>query len=273
MVSRVRRRRPLLGVAVVAVVLLAGVVPAGCAAPPGDAAGPAGGSATGRGEVIVVAAASLRATFTELGAQFEAAHPGVTVTLSFGGSADLVAQLQQGAPGDVLATADRASMDRAAGAGLLAGAAQPFATNTMTIAVPAGNPAGITGFADLAEGGLAVVVCAPQVPCGAATGRVESAAGVTLAPVSEEGSVTDVLGKVASGQADAGVVYTTDLAAAGQAVEGVAISAELNTTNVYPIAVLAGGADQVLAGQFRDLVRGEQGQQVLSAAGFGAPWA
>lgn len=279
MVSRVRlrRRRPRLGVAVVAGVLLAGVVPAGCAAPPGDAAGPAGGSAggsaTGRGEVIVLAAASLRATFTELGAQFEAAHPGVTVTLSFGGSADLVAQLQQGAPGDVLATADRASMDRAAGAGLLAGAAQPFATNTMTIAVPAGNPAGITGFADLAEGGLAVVVCAPQVPCGAATGRVESAAGVTLAPVSEEGSVTDVLGKVASGQADAGVVYTTDLASAGQAVEGVAIPADLNTTNVYPIAVLAGGADQVLAGQFRDLVRGEQGQQVLSAAGFGAPWA
>ena len=222
------------------------------------------------GELTVFAAASLKATFTELADAFEAAHPGTTVQLGFGGSSDLVAQLQQGAVADVLATADMATMDRAASDGLLAGAPQPFATNTMVIAVPPGNPAGIAAFADLAREGVAVVVCAPQVPCGAATEQVEASAGVTLSPVSEEGSVTDVLGKVTSGQAEAGVVYVTDVAAAGDAVEGVAIPIAVNATNSYPIAALAGSDDQALAQQFLELVLGEQGQGVLADAGFGA---
>lgn len=226
---------------------------------------------SGQGELTVLAAASLQTTFTELGERFEAAYPGTTVSFSFGGSSGLVAQLQQGAPGDVLATADTANMDRAATDDLLVGAAAPFATNTMMIAVAAGNPAGITGFADLAEEGVSVVVCAPQVPCGAATDEVEANTGVALTPVSEEGSVTDVLGKVTSGQADAGVVYVTDVTAAGDAVLGVAIPAGVNATNTYPIAVLAGGTDQALARQFLDLVLGAQGQQVLAGAGFGAP--
>ncbi|HEX6888258.1 MAG TPA: extracellular solute-binding protein, partial [Candidatus Nanopelagicales bacterium] len=149
--------------------------------------------------------------------------------------------------------------------------AQAFATNTMAIAVPPGNPAGIRTFADLARPGLAVVVCAPQVPCGAATTRVAAASGVTLAPVSEEGSVTDVLGKVTAGEADAGVVYATDVAGAGGAVAAVAIPSAVNTTNTYPIAVLAGSRDPGLAGQFRALVLGPEGREVLADAGFGAP--
>lgn len=234
----------------------------------GDSA--ASGAVPAHGELTVLAAASLKKTFTELGRQFEAAHPGTSVQLGFGGSSDLVAQLQQGAPGDVLATADTATMVKAAAEDLLAATAQPFATNTMMIAVPPGNPAGISAFADLARPGVDVVVCAPQVPCGAATTRVEANTGVTLSPVSEEGSVTDVLGKVTSGQADAGVVYVTDVSAAGDAVLGVRIPADVNAATTYPIAVLAGSGDQTLAGQFRDLVLGAQGQKVLADAGFGA---
>lgn len=219
----------------------------------------------------MLAAASLTSTFTSLGEQFEAAHSGTTVRFSFAGSSDLVAQLQQGAPGDVLATADMKTMDRAAADGLLADSAQPFAKNSMMIAVPPGNPAGVTAFADLAKPGLKVVVCAPQVPCGAATEKVETLTGVTLSPVSEEGSVTDVLGKVSSGQADAGVVYITDVAASGPAVEGIAIPDDVNATNTYPIAVLAGSDNRDLARQFQDMVLSEAGQGVLSHAGFAAP--
>lgn len=218
----------------------------------------------------MLAAASLNVTFTELGKQFEAAHPATKVAFTFAGSSDLVAQLQQGAPGDVLATADAANMDKAAADDLLAGTAHPFATNTMMIVVPRGNPAGVTAFADLAKPGLDVVVCAPQVPCGAATKKVEANTGVALSPVSEESSVTDVLGKVTSGQADAGVVYVTDVTSAGASVEGVEIPTHVNAANSYPIAVLAGSHDQALARLFRDLVLGEQGQKVFADAGFGA---
>ena len=263
----VQALRSALAAAVLGGALLAGCGTGGSAGQGGGATGSTGTS----GELTVLAAASLKGAFTELGRQFEATHPGTAVVFSFGGSSDLVAQLQQGAPGDVLATADTATMDRAAADGLLAGAAQPFATNTMMIAVPPGNPAGITTFADLATEGVTVVVCAPQVPCGAATKKIEASTGATLSPASEENSVTDVLGKITSGQADAGVVYTTDVAAAGDAVEGVAIPGEVNAVNGYPIAVLAGSQEQVLAGEFRDLVLGAQGREVLADAGFGAP--
>jgi molybdate transport system substrate-binding protein len=218
-----------------------------------------------------MAAASLRGPFTELAQQFEAANPGTTVRLGLAGSADLVAQLQQGAPADVLATADVDTMARAAGDGLLAGPARPFAGNAMAIAVPADNPAGVTSFADLARPGVAVVLCAPQVPCGAAAARIQASTGITLAPVSEEGSVTGVLGKVSAGQADAGVVYRTDVAGTGAAVRGIPIPEAVNATTTYPIAVLAGSAEPALARSFTDLVLGEAGQQVLRDAGFTAP--
>lgn len=244
-----------------AATLLAGLtVLAGCSS-----------SDTASGEVTVFAAASLTATFTEIGEQFEADNPGSRVTFNFAGSSDLVAQLQQGAPADVFASADTRNMDKAAADDLLAGSPTNFASNTMMIAVPPDNPAQITGFADLAAPGVAVVVCAPQVPCGAATEQVEANTGVTLNPVSEESSVTDVLNKVANGEADAGVVYVTDVQGSGGTVLGIAIPADVNAVNTYPIAVLADSASPALAEDFLAFVLGENGQQILSDAGFGAP--
>ncbi|HQR79043.1 MAG TPA: molybdate ABC transporter substrate-binding protein, partial [Actinomycetota bacterium] len=194
-----------------------------------------------------------------------------TVKFSFGGSSTLVAQLQEGAPADVFASADQANMDKAVADQLIAGQPSDFATNTMAIAVPPGNPAGITSFASLAKKGTDVVVCAPEVPCGAATVAIEKSSGVKLSPVSEEASVTDVLGKVTSGQADAGVVYVTDVKGAGEAVDEVSIPKRINAVNTYPIGVLTDSTNQDLAEQFEQYVRSPQGQQVLAGAGFGTP--
>ena len=220
-------------------------------------------------EVTIFAAASLKATFTELGTQFEAAHPGTTVKFNFAGSSDLVAQLQQGAPADAFASADEANMDKAAD--LLAAEPVIFATNSMIIAVPPDNPANITEWDDLANDDVQVVVCAPEVPCGAATVRVEENTGVELQPVSEEASVTDVLNKVATGEADAGIVYITDVQAAGDTVVGIEIPAKGNAVNSYPIAVVANSTQAELAQEFQDLVVGPEGQKVMAEAGFGAP--
>ncbi|MBI3228189.1 MAG: molybdate ABC transporter substrate-binding protein [Mycolicibacterium cosmeticum] len=221
--------------------------------------------------LVVFAAASLKKTFTDIGEQFKTDNPGATVEFSFAGSSDLVTQLTQGAKADVFASADTKNMDKAAQAGLLAGDPVNFATNVLTIAVEPGNPKGIKTFQDLAKPGLNVVVCAPQVPCGSATKKVEDATKVTLAPVSEETSVTDVLGKVSTGQADAGLVYVTDVAGSGGKVEGVAFPESSGAVNIYPIATLKSAADAALVHKFIDLVTGEAGQKVLDQAGFGKP--
>ncbi len=236
----------------------------------GDSDSEAAGSDDGT-TLTVFAAASLTTTFEELGEQFEADHEGVEVTFNFGGSSDLVAQLQQGAPADVFASADTANMDKLTADDLQAGDPQIFATNTLEIAVPPGNPAGITSFADLAEPGVNVVVCAPEVPCGAAAAKVEESSGVTLSPVSEEQSVTDVLAKVTSGEADAGLVYVTDVKAAGDEVEGVPFPESAEAVNSYPIVALADSEHADLAQEFCDLVLGDDGQAVLEEAGFAQP--
>jgi len=220
--------------------------------------------------LTVLAAASLTATFTALAADFEADHDGVEVELSFGGSSDLVAQVQQGAPADVVATADTANMDKLTSEDLVAERVD-FATNRLEIAVPPGNPAGVTSLQDLAKPGLALVTCAPQVPCGAAAAQVAEEGGVTLAPVSEEQAVTDVLGKVASGEADAGLVYVTDVQAAGDDVEGIEFPESRAVTNTYPVAVVADSDRVDLAADFVSLLTGERGRAVLSDAGFGRP--
>jgi molybdate transport system substrate-binding protein len=249
---------------------------AGCAASSPDAA-PASSSASSEAEstltgtITVFAAASLKGTFTELAAEFEQANPDVTVVLNFAGSSDLVTQITEGAPADVFASADTTNMDKLVDAALLKGDAVDFATNVLTIAVPPGNPANISDFADLAGADVETVVCAPQVPCGAATEAVEQATGVTLSPVSEESSVTDVLGKVSSGEADAGLVYVTDVQAAGDSVEGIAFDESDQAVNTYPIAAVTGGANADASAAFIDYVTGEVGQKVLAAAGFGAP--
>ena len=236
-----------------------------------------GSSASGDGAtseartLTVYAAASLTTSFEEIGTAFEKDHPGVDVQFSFAGSSDLVTQIEQGAPADVLATADTATMDSAVSSSLTAEDPQDFATNTLTIAVPKGNPAKITDFASLAASGTQVVVCAPQVPCGRATEKVEKDSGVTLSPVSEEQSVTDVLGKVSSGEADAGLVYVTDAATATDTVEAVDFPEASAAVNTYPIAPVKGAAQEDLADEFVQTVLGDQGQEVLASHGFQAP--
>jgi molybdate transport system substrate-binding protein len=227
--------------------------------------------AAGNTRITVFAAASLKKTFTDIGEQFKTENPGFSVEFSFAGSSDLVTQLTQGAEADVFASADPKNMDKAAQAGLLSGDPVNFASNTLTIAVAPGNPKKIASFKDLTRQGLNVVVCAPQVPCGSATQKVEQATGVTLNPVSEESSVSDVLNKVTSGQADAGLVYVTDAKGAGDKVAVVAFPEAVGAVNTYPIAVLKDSKNPELARRFVDLVTGESGQKVLSAAGFAKP--
>lgn len=230
-----------------------------------------GGTRKLSGTVTVFAAASLKATFTKIGSEFEAANPGTKVTLNFAGSSDLVTQITQGAPADVFASADTKNMAKLSDAKLIEGTASNFATNALEIAVPQANPASIGSFADLAKPGVKVVVCAPQVPCGSATEKVEQATGTTLKPVSEESSVTDVLGKVTSGEADAGLVYVTDVKNAGSKVKGIPFSGSDQAVNTYPIATVGSSKNKELAKAFIAMVSGSKGKKVLSDAGFGTP--
>ncbi|MET3952203.1 molybdate ABC transporter substrate-binding protein [Arthrobacter sp. UYEF36] len=249
-----------------AAVLVAAAVAAGlaaCAAP----AGTGGAGAT----ITVYAAASLKAPFTALAEQFEAANPGTTVTLSFAGSSDLATQISQGAPADVFASADANTMARLSGAGLVDGIPRDFASNVLTIAVPPENPASIGSFADLAGPGVKTVICAPQVPCGTAAKTLEQETGISLTPVSEESSVTDVLGKVISGEADAGLVYVTDVSAARDKVREIPFPESAQAVNTYPIAAVRTSKHKDLGATFIESVLGPDGQQLLRGAGFGTP--
>ncbi|WP_420030343.1 molybdate ABC transporter substrate-binding protein [Rhodococcus ruber] len=228
------------------------------------------GDAVG-GDITVFAAASLRATFTELGTRFEAEHPGTSVEFSFAGSSDLATQLISGAPADVFASADTKNMTKAVDAGVVAGDPVDFASNTLTIVTAPGNPDRITSFADLANPDILTVICAPQVPCGAATAAVEAATGTDIPAVSEESSVTDVLGKVTSGQADAGLVYVTDAAGSGDAVTAVPFAESSEAVNTYPVATLSGSENDATARAFAEFVTGPVGRDVLARAGFAAP--
>lgn len=255
-------------VAALCATLLVGLTACGSGAE-GGAAGSGGGPAGG--SLTVYAAASLKATFTDIGEQFKADNPGWSVDFTFAGSSDLVTQLTQGATADVFASADTTNMDKAATAGLLAGDPVSFASNTLVIVTAPDNPKKVASFADLAKPDLLVVVCAPQVPCGSATQKVERATKVTLDPVSEESSVTDVLTKVTTGQADAGVVYVTDALGVGDKVTTVDFAESSVAVNTYPIAVLKTAADAAAAAKFVDLVTSDAGQKVLSQAGFAKP--
>ena len=245
---------------------------AGCAsAAPEAPKAPIATQDSPEGSITVFAAASLKGTFTDLAEQFEAANPETTVELNFAGSADLVTQITEGAPADVFASADEKNMAKLTDADLVDGEPVDFATNVLEIAVPPTNPGAIETFGDLAAPGVKLVICAPEVPCGAATVTVEQASGVTLSPVSEESSVTDVLGKVLSGEADAGLVYVTDVIAAGDAVDGIEFDESAEAVNTYPIAALTDADASDVAAAFVAFVTGEPGRAVLTAAGFGLP--
>ena len=217
------------------------------------------------------AAASLTASFTELGDAFMAANPGTTVAFDFGSSSDVVARIDEGAPTDMFASADTKNMDKlVAGAGV---AADPviFATNELQIIVAKGNPKGITGVGDLANPDLLVVACAPDVPIGGYTQKVFDAAGVTVTPVSLEENVKGIVTKVTLGEADAGVVYRTDVLATAEKAEGVDIPAAINVRATYPIAVTKDAGNADLARAFLAYVLSADGQRVLQTYGFGAP--
>lgn len=224
--------------------------------------------ASSNSTVTVFAAASLKDSFPEIGKAFTAKNPGVTVEFSFAGSSSLVDQIQGGAPADVFASADEKNMKRAADAKLVSGTPKLFATNTLTLAVAPGNPLNITGFDSLS--GKKLVICAEGVPCGNATKKLAEANGVHLTPVSTEQSVTDVLGKVTSGEADAGIVYQTD----AKAAEGKATAVELQgadkVVNRYPIAVTA-STKNAQAQPFVDFVTSDAGLTILAKYGFGRP--
>jgi molybdate transport system substrate-binding protein len=262
-----RRRRLTLP----ALLVLTGALAVACAAP----ALPASSSTTAAspdvaGTLTVYAAASLGTAFDEIAEAFEEAYPGVDVQpISYDGSSTLATQILGGAPADVFASADEKNMAKVVDAGLAADPAL-FASNTLVIAVPADNPAGIATLADLADPDATVVLCAPEVPCGSAAQTLLAAAGVAVTPASSEQNVTAVLTKVAAGEADAGLVYATDVVGADDVTAITPEGAE-DIVNRYPIVALADAPDADAAAAFVAFVRGAQGQQILAGLGFGAP--
>ena len=202
------------------------------------------------------------------GDAFEAAHPEVVVTVNFAASSALAGQIAEGAPADVFASADEANMAQLTASGDIAGTPVVFAHNRLQIIVAAGNPEAIRSVADLADPALLVVTAAPQVPIGRYAQQVFDRAGVTVTPVSLEENVKAIVTKVTSGEADAGIVYATDVRAAGQRAEGVAIPDELNVVATYPIAVTEASPNRRAARAFVDFVTGAEGQAVLAEHGF-----
>ena len=264
-----------------AVVALAAVAVAGCSSgsSTSSASSPASASASATsssssaaqaGTITVFAAASLMGTFTELGKQFEAAHPGDTVKFSFGASSALADQVISGAPADVFASASPKNMDQVVKAGDAA-SPQTFAKNTAEIAVPPSNPAHITSVASLTSSSVKVALCQPQVPCGVVAAEVFKNAKITVRPVTLQPDVKSVLTQVELGNVDAGMVYVTDVRAAGAKVTGVTIPASENASTLYPIATIKNSKNQSIAQAFVAYVLSSAGQQVLTAAGFEKP--
>lgn len=249
-------------------VLVAVLAGCGDGADPGGAPGSAARGPTGT--VTVFAAASLTGSFGTLGTQFEAANPGVTVRFNFGASSALAESIGQGAPADVFASASEKNMDTVVKAGAAAGP-RTFARNVMAIAVPPDNPGEVTGLADLTRAGLKLAVCQQQVPCGATAQQVFDKAKITVKPVTFGADVKAVLTAVQLGEVDAGVVYETDVRAAGTKVSGITIPTGQNASTSYPIAALSKAPNAAAARAFVDYVLSAAGTKVLTEAGFTGP--
>jgi len=249
-----------------AVLAVAALALAACGGGDDDSGGSSG--AASASEIKVFAAASLTAAFTKLGQDFTAANGGTKVTLNFAGSQALATQIQQGAPADVFASADTTNMDKVKD---LVGTPRNFASNLLQIVVEKGNPKGVKGLEDLDNPDLKVVLAAPDVPVGKYSQQALAKANVTVKPVSQEQDVKAVVSKVSLGEADAGIVYTTDVTAGGDKVEGVDIPEDQNVDATYPIATVKASKAQDQAQAFMDYVLSDQGQQVLKSYGFGPP--
>jgi molybdate transport system substrate-binding protein len=255
----VRRIATSLSALVAIAALLAGCGGSSDSTSAGSASPSASKSPAVTGTINVFAAASLQEAFTKLGGQFEAAHPGSKVMFNFGPSSGLSEQIGQGAPADVFASASTKNMDTVVSSG---DAANPtnFVSNTMEIAVPPKNPAGITKLDDLAKKGVKVALCQAEVPCGATALKVFDNANIKVTPVTQE-----------LGEVDAGVVYVTDVRAAGASVKGIEIPADVNASTTYPIAALTASKNKTTAQAFVDYVLSPDGLAALTAAGFSGP--
>ena len=237
---------------------------------PGGPATSASPPASLSGSITVFAAASLKEAFTTIGQMFEAAHPGVKVTFSFGASSTLATQITNGAPADVFASASPKNMRQVVTAG---DAANPvnFVKNVMEVAVPPSNPGHVTSVNDLARSSVKVALCQPQVPCGATAAKVFTNAKITVRPVTLQPDVKSVLTQVELGNVDAGVVYVTDVHAAGAKVKGIVIPDSVEASTEYPIAPLSKSGNSAFAQAFVAYVLSPAGQTVLSAAEFSKP--
>jgi molybdate transport system substrate-binding protein len=258
-----------------ALATLAGCSSSGRGTGPGGSAGSATtGSRTVAaslsGGITVFAAASLTEAFTALGAQFQKAHPGTEVGFKFDASSALATDITQGQDADVFASASTTNMDSVVRSG---DAAKPtnFVSNTMEIATPPGNPAGIRSVADLAKSSVQVALCDPAVPCGATAQAVFDNAKVTVKPVAREADVKSTLAIVETKEVDAGVVYVTDVRAAGGKVVGIPIPSSVNASTTYPVAALTHSKNPTLARAWVAYVLSGAGQRVLRADGFSAP--
>jgi len=247
---------------------------AACSSTPGTSSSPSnsapGAEPTLSGDLTVFAAASLTNVFTDIGNQFQTDNPGVTVHFQFDASSTLASQINEGADADVFASADQANMTKITDTGK---ASNPtvFATNNLVLAVPSDNPAKVTSINDLANPDVKTVVCAPEVPCGTIAGNVLSAAGVTVTPVSQEQNVSAVATKLSMGEADAGFVYSTDVAASGGKLISISLPSSVLSTTKTPYPIVAVGSGSVLADAFVAYVLGDKGQAALAQAGFGSP--
>ncbi|SCX43352.1 molybdate transport system substrate-binding protein [Klenkia marina] len=228
-----------------------------------------GGELTGT--LTVFAAASLTDVFTELGDQLMAENPDLQVTFNFAGSSALATQITQGAPADVFASANREQMTVVTDASLDGSDPTVFTENVLEIAVPPGNPGGITGLADFGDADRTIAICAPDVPCGAAAEQVFTAAGITAQPDTLEEDVRAALTKVELGEVDAALVYASDVQGAGDGVEGIEFPEAEDAVNEYPICTLTGSQNPAAAQAFVDLVESDAGQQALTDAGFRSP--
>jgi molybdate transport system substrate-binding protein len=230
-----------------------------------------GGSEDGTRQVLVSAAASLTDAFADIEGAFEAIHPDVDVVMNLGGSSNLRDQILEGAPADVFASADTPNMDRVVAAGRAAAPPRTFARNTLTIAVPVGNPAGVTGLDDFSDPRLLIGLCAEAVPCGALARRALHAAGIAASVDTNEPDVRALLTKIEAGELDAGLVYVTDVAARDGRAEAIAIEAGAEVATEYPIAVVKGTHNLADAEAFMAFVVSPEGQRILNGHGFASP--
>jgi len=264
-----RRRHPALFTVVCAAI--AALVLAACSSSTSTPSASSSGAGKVSATVVVFAATSLTDAFNKIGAQFEKAHPGVTVKFNYNGSSSLATSITQGAPADVFASAAPANMKTVTDAGDAAGTPQVFTRNTGEIMVEKGNPKKITSVKDLANPAIKVAVCAPEVPCGAVATAIFKNAGVTVKPVSEETNVGGVVTKVTLGEVDAGIVYVTDVKESEGKAIGVPIPASQNDITEYPIAQVKGAPNATGAKAFISYVLGPDGQKVLASFGFLPP--